>query len=399
MKNKLALYGGRPVRDSLLPYGHQCIEEDDIKSVSEVLRGNWLTTGPKVKEFEEVFAETVGAKYAISFSSGTAALHGAAYAADFDEGDEVITTPLSFVSTTNCILFQRSIPVFSDIREDTLNINPDEVKKHINSKTCGIIAVDFAGQPCDLNQLLKIRKEQKLILIEDACCALGAEYHGRKIGSISDMTVFSFHPVKNITTGEGGMVTTDNECFAKKLKQFRNHGITSEARERYNQGKWFYEMVDLGYNYRLTDFQSALGISQLSKLSRFLKRREEIANKYISSLREIREITIPTVLPEIKHSWQIFVILLNLNLLKVDRNTIFSALRAENIGVSVHYIPIYMHPYYRKKLKYKGNSLPKSKSIYNRLLTLPIFPTMDDEDVEDVIEAIYKVINHFKIKS
>src|ERR1019366_4975188 len=260
------IHGGSPVREKLLPYGRQSLDEEDIQAVVEVLKSDWLTTGPKIDEFEEAFAEWVGAKFAVSFSSGTAALHGVACAAGLGPGDEAITTPMTFCATANCILYQGAIPVFADVCDDTLNLDPQEVSRKLSSRTKAIIAVDYAGHPAALAELRTIANASGALLIEDACHALGAEYQGKRVGGIADMTVFSFHPVKHLTTGEGGMVTTNDAGLAETLRRFRNHGISSEARQRQEAGQWFYEMVLLGFNYRLTDIACALGLSQLEKL-------------------------------------------------------------------------------------------------------------------------------------
>ena len=259
----LAINGGSPVRKTLLPYGRQTLDDDDIHAIVNVLRSDWLTTGPKVEEFEEAFAARVGAKYAVSFSSGTAALHGAAFAAGLKAGDEAITTPMTFCATANCALYQGARPVFADVCRDTLNLDPEQAITKITSKTRAILPVDYAGHPADLDAILQIAERNGLIVIEDACHALGAEYRGRLVGSIAHMTVFSFHPVKHLTTGEGGMVTTERPDLAKTLRRFRNHGIDSDARQRQTAGQWHYEMVLLGFNYRLTDIGCALGLSQM----------------------------------------------------------------------------------------------------------------------------------------
>jgi perosamine synthetase len=280
-KELLAVDGGTPVRNTLLPYGRQSIEEDDIQAVVDVLRSDWLTTGPKVAEFEEAFAARVGAKYAVSFSSGTAALHGAAFAAGLKPGDEAITTPMTFAATANCVLYQGATPVFADVSADTLNLDPEKVAAQITPRTRAIIPVDYAGHPADLDAIMELAERHGLVVIEDACHALGAEYRGRRTGSIADLTVFSFHPVKHLATGEGGMVTTDRADCAEALRRFRNHGISSDARQRQAEGQWRYEMVLLGFNYRLTDIACALGLSQLKKLEANLSRRREIAARAI----------------------------------------------------------------------------------------------------------------------
>ena len=389
---KLAVNGGKPVRTKFLPYGHQWIDEKDIESVVEVLRGDWITQGPKIREFEEAVAEFVGAKYAVALSSGTAALHAACFVAGITSRHEVIITPITFAASSNCILYLGGKPVFTDIKEDTYNIDAGKIERKITSKTKAIIPVDFAGQPADLDEIYEIAKERNLIVIEDASHALGAEYKGKKIGSISDMTIFSFHPVKPITTGEGGMVVTDNKGFYEKLLMFRTHGITkNKVKLIKNEGPWYYEMQELGYNYRITDFQCVLGISQLKKLDKFIGQRREIVKRYNEAFKNIEEIIVPYEKPEIKSAWHIYAIRLKLDRLKISRKEIFEALRAENIGVHVHYIPVYYHPYYQK-LGYKKGLCPKAERYYEEAITLPLFPKMSDKNVEDVVEAVKKVI-------
>jgi perosamine synthetase len=391
----LAINGGSPVRASFLPYGRQSVEEADIRAVVEVLRSDWLTTGPKVAEFEEAFAARVGAAHAVSFSSGTAALHAAAFAAGLKSGDEAITTPMTFAATANCVLYQGATPVFADVSRDTLNLNPEEVEKKISPKTRAIFPVDYAGHPAELTPILEIARERGLIVIEDACHALGAEYAGRRVGGIADMTVFSFHPVKHITTGEGGMVVTNNPQFAETLRRFRNHGISSDARQRQSAGQWHYEMVLLGFNYRLPDIVCALGIQQLKRLDANLARRREIAALYTAAFREIPGVIPPPVRPEANPAWHLYPIRLDLEKLTVDRAQIFRALRAENIGVNVHYIPVHYHPYYRDRLGYKGGEFPVAEDAYQRLISLPMFHSMSDGDAEDVICAVRKVLTSF----
>lgn len=413
MKDRVAIFGGKPVRDKYLPYGHQWIDKDDIQAVVEVLKSDWITQGPKIKEFEKAVAEYVGAKYAVAVSSGTAALHAACFAAGIGLGDEVITTPITFAASSNCVLYMGGKPIFADIKEDTYNIDPKEIEKKITNKTKAIIPVDFAGQPADLDEIHRITQKHNLIVIEDASHALEAEYKGKKIGSISDMTIFSFHPVKPITTGEGGMVVTNNKELYERLLLFRNHGITKNPNQFVNKdlaftldsrlstldsNPWYYEMQKLGYNYRITDFQCALGISQLRKLDKFLEKRREIANQYNDAFKEIDEMTIPITnyqLPIIRLAWHIYVIRLKLNKLKASRKEIFEALRAENIGVQVHYIPVYYHPYYQK-LGYRKGLCPKAEKYYEEVITLPIFPAMRDKDIHDVVKAVKKVITYYR---
>jgi len=398
MTQELAINGGKPIRDKMLPYGHQWIDEEDIEAVSEVLHSDWITQGPKVSEFEEEFAKYVGAKYAVAVNSGTAALHAACFAAGINKGDEVITTPITFVASANCVLYQGGTPLFADIKEDTLNISPEEIRKKITKKTKALMPVDFTGLPVDLEEIQKIADEKNLIIIEDASHALGATYQGKKIGSISDMTIFSFHPVKHITTGEGGMITTNNEKYYKRLKLFRTHGITKEKDRLLNyEGPWYYEMQELGYNYRLTDFQCALGISQLKKIDKIIQRRREIVQKYNCEFKNMSEIKISQINPaDSNPAWHIYMIQLNLERLKVGRREIFEALRAENIGVNVHYIPIHLQPYYKKRFGYRLGDFSKAENYYSRAITLPVFPKMSDKDIDDVVAVVKKVINYYK---
>jgi len=388
----LAIHGGRPVRGTMLPYGHQQIDEDDIRAVVEVLRSDWITTGPKVTEFEEAFAAYVGARYAVSFSSGTAALHGAAFAAGLGPSDEAIVPPMTFCATVNCVLYQGAKPVFADVCPDTLNIDPDEIAQRITPRTKAILPVDYAGHPADLGPILKLAEQHGLVLIEDACHALGAEYKGQCVGSISHMTVFSFHPVKHITTGEGGMVTTNDAKLARRLRMFRNHGIDSDAHQRQAQGQWRYEMVALGYNYRLTDIGCALGLSQLRKLEKNLARRREIAARYAAAFQNLPGLILPAVRPDVQPVWHLYPVRLDLTKLRVGRAEIFHALRAEGLGVNVHYIPVHLHPYYRERLGYKDGEFPIAEDAYERLISLPMFHGMTTQDVGDVVNAVRKVV-------
>jgi perosamine synthetase len=393
----LAIDGGTPVRKTLLPYGRQSIGEDDIQAVTDVLRSDWLTTGPRVGEFEETLAAWVGAKHAVSFSSGTAALHGAAFAAGLKQGDEAITTPMTFAATANCVLYQAATPIFADVTADTLNLDPEQVAKRITPRTRGVLPVDYAGHPADLEAMKELAASHGLVLIEDACHALGAEYKGRRAGSIADMTVFSFHPVKHLTTGEGGMVTTDRADYAETLRRFRSHGISTDARQRQSEAQWHYEMVLLGFNYRLTDIACALGLSQLKKLEESLWRRREIAARYAAEFRALEAVTVPTVRPDVNPAWHLYPIRLNLESLSADRGKIFRALRAENIGVNVHYIPVHLHPYYRDRFGNRAGEYPIAEAAYARLISLPMFHGMSDGDVADVITAVKKVLLAFAL--
>jgi len=395
-KELLAVDGGTPVRSTLLPYGRQSIEEDDIQSVVDVLRSDWLTTGPKVGEFEEAFAARVGAKYAVSFSSGTAALHGAAFAAGLKPGDEAVTTPMTFAATANCVLYQGATPIFADVSADTLNLDPEKAAARITPRTRAIIAVDYAGHPADLDAILELAARHGLVVIEDACHSLGAEYCGRRVGSVAHMSVFSFHPVKHVATGEGGMVTTDRADFAESLRRFRNHGISSDARQRQAEGQWFYEMVLLGFNYRLTDIACALGVSQLKKLEANVARRREIGARYSRAFRNLSCVIVPSVRSNVNPAWHLYPVRMNPAQLNTDRAHVFRALRAENIGVNVHYIPVHLHPYYRDRFGYRGGEYPVAETAYEQLISLPMFHGMSDQDADDVIAAVTKLCEHYR---
>ena len=393
----LAIQGGAPVRETLLPYGKQNLDEADIRAVVEVLRSDWLTTGPKVQQFEEAFAGRVGARFAVSFSSGTAALHGAAFAAGLGSGDEAVVTPLTFCATANCVLYQGATPTFADVSDDTLNLDPQKVAEKISPRTKAVIAVDYAGHPAALEELQLIARKAGAILIEDACHAMGAEYSSKPVGSIADMTVFSFHPVKHVTTGEGGMVTTNDARLAETLRRFRNHGISSEARQRHEAGQWFYEMVLLGFNYRLTDIACALGLSQLGKLRENVVRRREIADRYTRTFVGL-PVRLPAVRTDVAPAWHLYPVRLELESLTVGRAEIFGALRAENIGVNVHYVPVHLHPYYRERFAGQPGVCPVAEDAYERLISLPMFHSMTDRDVDDVIRAVHKVLGHYAKK-
>jgi len=393
---KLAILGGKPVRKEALPYGMQNLDEHDIEAVLKTLRSDFLTQGPKIPEFEKKVAEYCGAKYAVAVATGTAALHCACFAAGVDQDDEIITSPITFAASGNCALFLGGKVKFADIRKDTYNIDPKNIETQINNKTKAIIPVDFSGQPCELEEIMKIAKKHGIPVIEDACHALGATYKNKKIGSIADMTVFSFHPVKHITTGEGGMILTDNEKYYEKMKLFRTHGITKDSNYlEKNDGGWYYEMCALGYNYRITDLQCALGTAQLEKLDSFVKRRRDIVEEYNKAFGDMAEITAPYEKSSVKSAYHLYMILLNLDHLKADRKQIFDALRSEKIGVHVHYIPLHLQPYYKKVFGYKEGDFPVAEDYYARALTLPLFPRMTDNDVQDVIKAVKKVIRYY----
>lgn len=390
--DQLAIHGGIPVRSPLIPYGRQQIDQADIEAVIEVLHSDWLTTGPGVAEFERTFADFVGTQESVAVSNGTAALHAAMYALEIEPGDEVIVSPMTFAATANCVLFQGGKPVFADVKPDTLLIDPAAVEGKITPHTKAIIAVDYAGQPCDYNILQEIATRYGLALVDDACHALGGSYQGRHVGSLADLNTFSLHPVKPITTGEGGVITTQSSQLAQRMRTFRNHGITSDHRQREAQGSWFYEMVDLGYNYRLTDFQCALGLSQLRKLPNWVIRRQEIARQYTTALANLPTIQPLYVRSDVSHAYHLYVIRLDLARLRVTRAEVFSALRAEGIGVNVHYIPVHLHPFYRQHLGTGPGDCPVAEAAYEQLISLPIFPQMTAKDIEDVVTALHKVL-------
>ena len=388
----LAIHGGPPVREALLPYGRQTLTEADVAAATEVLRSDWLTTGPKVAEFEEAIADYVDARHGVSFSSGTAALHAAVLAAGLKPGDEAITTPLTFCATANAALYGGGTPVFADVRDETLTIDPKEVERRITPRTKALLPVDYAGQPADLDALLALADRHELLVIEDAAHALGAKYRSRMVGSISHMSVFSFHAVKHLTTGEGGMVTTNNSNFAQRLREVRNHGIDSDARTRQAAGHWHYEMATLGFNYRLTDIACALGLSQLPRLSANLARRRAIAARYGKALATVPSLTLPIVAADVTSAWHLYPVRVDAS---IDRAEVFNALRAEGLGVNVHYIPVHLHPYYRSRFGYRGGEFPIAETASGRLISLPMFHGMTDEDVDDVILAVEKVMNYF----
>lgn len=374
----------------MIPYGRQIIEEDDIQAVVEVLRSDYLTTGPKIAEFEKSVSDYVGAKYAVAVSNGTAALHTACLAAGIKEGDEVITSPLTFAASSNCVLYCGGTPVFADVDIKTYNIDAEDIRRKITGRTKAIIPVHLAGQPCDMDAIHKLAEEYGLMVIEDGAHALGSEYKGRRIGALSDMTTFSFHPVKPITTGEGGMVVTNQEELYEKLKLFRSHGITrDENLLTENQGPWFYQQLELGYNYRITDIQCALGYSQMKKLERFLKRRRELAKRYDEAFRDVPEIVTPYQLSNTNSGWHLYII----QTPGCDRKQIVEDLRAKGIGVNVHYIPVYSHPYYRSH-GYQNTCCPNAEQIYEHMISIPLHPAMTDAEQDYIIHAVKETVEN-----
>jgi perosamine synthetase len=395
MPATLALYGGTPVRQTMLPYGQHWVDKNDIATVVSVLQSDWLTTGPRVIEFEETFADFVGIKEAVAVNSGTAALHAAMYALGIGAGDEVIVPAMTFAASANCVVFQGGTPVFADVDPETLLLDPTQVETKITPRTKAIIAVDYAGQPCDYESLQALVDCYGLALVDDACHALGGSYKGRLVGTLADLNTFSLHPVKHITTGEGGVIATDNSELAQRMRVFRNYGINIDHRQREALGSWFYEIIDLGHNYNITDFQCALGISQLHKLSDWIARRQAIAYCYNSAFAEISAVEPLNTRAHVSHAYHLYVIRLKLDQLRADRATIFSALRAEGIGVNVHYIPVHLHPFYRRQFRTGVGLCPVAEAAYEQILSLPIFPRMSDADVGDVITALRKVVEAY----
>ncbi|MFA6039783.1 MAG: UDP-4-amino-4,6-dideoxy-N-acetyl-beta-L-altrosamine transaminase [Candidatus Peribacteraceae bacterium] len=390
MPAPLAVHGGTPVRPTLLPYGRQCVDGDDVAAVDAILRSDWLTTGPKVEEFEKAFAAFTGTQHAVAVSNGTAALHTAVQALGIGEGDEVIVPTMTFAATVNAVLFQGGTPVFVDSSPDTLCIDPKQVERALTPRTKAVIAMDYGGQPCDYAALRAIADKRKLPILADACHALGGMLDGRPVGSLADLSTFSFHPVKPMTTGEGGMVTTDDAALAQRMRRFRNHCLTTDHRERHEKGSYAYEVQELGYNYRLTDFQCALGLSQLKKVPAWTERRQRIASLYSESFAGMDTLHPLAVRKGLIHAYHLYVILLNPETLTASRDEIFKALRAENIGVNVHYIPVHLHPYYRKRFGTKEGMYPVAEEAFEKMITLPLFAGMNDVDAQDVITAVNK---------
>lgn len=394
---KLAINGGTPVRDKKLFYGHQYIDDADIAAVVDVLKSDYLTCGPKITELEKRLCEITGAKYAVAVSNGTAALHIACQAAGVKGGDEVITTPITFAASANCALYCGAKPVFADINERTYNIDPASIAEKMTEKTKAVVAVDFTGQAVELERIQQICKEKGAVLIEDGAHSIGTKYNDRGVGSVADMTTFSFHPVKTVTGGEGGAVLTNNEEYYKKLVLYRAHGITRDTSlmEKECEGGWYYEQVALGMNYRMTDIQAALVISQLDKLEMFSNRRKEIVAKYNEAFAEIPEITVQEEIAESDTTRHLYILRIKPELLNVDRKGFYDAMAAENICCNVHYIPVYYHPYY-EHLGYKKGLCPKAEKLYDEMMSLPLYYGMTDKDAEDVIAAVKKIVEAYR---
>lgn len=394
---KLAIFGGAPVREKPISYGRQYIDEEDIAAVVETLKSDCLTGGPEITTLEEKLCEVTGAKYAVAVANGTAALHLAAMAAGFQEGDEVIVSSITFAASANCVLYCGARPVFADIKPDTYNIDPESVKKLITPRTKGIVAVDFTGQAVEHDALREICKEHNLLFIEDAAHAIGTRYKGQPVGSLADMTCFSFHPVKTVTSGEGGAITTNDEQLYRRLMRLRTHGITRNREEMVHptDALWYNEQVELGYNYRMTDLQAALLLSQLKKLSAFSARRREIVEKYDAAFSEMPELFVQREIPESDTTRHLYILRLRPDKLTCDRRQVFDALYAENIHTQVHYLPVYWHSYY-EKLGYEKGLCPNAEKYYEEVMSIPLYYSLTDEDVEDVIRAVKKVVDYYR---
>lgn len=396
-----------------IPYSRQWIDESDIESVINVLKSDWLTQGSKVKEFEDALADYCGVRYVVAVNSGTSALHIACLAAGVKEGDEVITSPISFVASANCAVYCGAKPVFADIELKTYNVAIEEIQNKINAQTSAIIPVHFAGQSCDMeaiNRIVKNKQKEfnkKIFIIEDACHALGSFYNGKHVGScvFSDMTVLSFHPVKHITTGEGGAILTNDETLYEKLKRLRSHGITNYPKEFVYTDQafvnlqsaienpqyvnpWYYEQVDLGYNYRITDIQCALGISQLKKLHDFSNRRREIVDMYNVTFSNIESIQIPFESENCKSNFHLYVLLIDYERIGIERSEFMLELRKKGIQTQVHYIPVHTQPYYQEKFNTGWGDCPHAEEYYQKCISIPLFPSMTNHDVERVINSI-----------
>ena len=380
-----------------LPFHRPEITDDDVQSVVETLRSGWLTTGPKVKRFEEDFAKYLGCRYAIAVNSGTAALHLALDAVGIKEGDEVIVPTMTFAATAEVVLYFKAKPVLVDCQSDTLNLDPDQIERAVTSRTKAIIPVHLAGQPCDMDRILDVTSRYNLKVIEDAAHALPAGYQGKRVGTVGDITCFSFYATKTITTGEGGMATTENGDWANRMRMMSLHGISLDAWDRYtDKGSWYYEIIRPGYKYNLTDIAAALGIEQLKRCDRFWEARRRIASHYHEAFADLPEIQVPACMPNIQHAWHLYVIQLNTERLKISRRDFIKALKSEKIGTSVHFIPLHLHPFYRDKFGYQPADFPQASAVFERIISLPIYPTMTEGDVRDVIVAVRKLVLEYR---
>lgn len=396
---KLAINGGIPVRETKIYYGKQWIDEKDIYAVDEVLRSDYVTCGPKTQELERSLEQYTGARHAVAVSNGTAALHCACMAAGIGAGDEVITTPLTFAASANCALYCGAKPVFADVEEDTYNIDPKSIEDKITDKTKAVVAVDFTGQAVKHREIREICDRHHLIFIEDAAHAIATTYNGVQVGNLADITTFSFHPVKTITGGEGGAVLTNSDELYQKIQLVHTHGITHDPvlmEEPVHEGPWYYEQIMLGYNYRITDIQAALIVSQMKKLDQFKVRRKKIVKMYDEAFAQIPEIIVQKEIAESDTCRHLYIIRLDTEKLSCTRREFFDAMSAENVQCQIHYVPVYWFPYYQK-LGYKKGLCPVAEEVYKGIMSIPLYPRMTDQDVSDVIHAVRKVVENYKI--
>ena len=394
---KLAILGGTPVRSEKIYYGRQCVDEEDIQAVARVLRGPYITCGPMVEEAERRLAACTGAAHAVLCSNGTAALHCACLAAGVGPGDEVITTPMTFAASANCAVYCGAKPVFADIDPETYNIDPKSIRERITPRTKAVVAVDFTGQAVRNREIRALCDEFGLVFIEDAAHAIGTRYDGAPVGSLADMTCFSFHPVKTITCGEGGAITTNSEAYYQKLVLAHTHGITHDEslmEDAPHEGPWYYEQVSLGFNYRLTDFQAALLVSQLGKLEAFKERRHEIVEKYDKAFRDVPGIIVQKEIPESDTCRHLYIIRLDLDVLTCTRRQFFDAMSAENVQCQIHYVPVYWFPFYRR-MGYSKGLCPVAEEVYKGIMSIPLYPMLTDADTDDVIHAVKKIAAYY----
>jgi dTDP-4-amino-4,6-dideoxygalactose transaminase len=385
------------MRDEFLPFHIPDIGEAEIRAVEETLRSGWLTTGPKVKQFEEDFARYVGCRHALAVNSGTAALHLALAAVGLKEEDEVLVPTMTFAATAEVVLYLHAWPVLVDCQRDTLNLDPDQLEKAISPKTKAIIPVHFGGYPCDMERILEIARTYNLAIIEDAAHALPARHGGKMIGTIGDITCFSFYATKTITTGEGGMATTENPEWMERMRIMSLHGINKDAWKRYSaEGSWYYEILLPGYKYNLTDVAAAIGIQQLKKCDWFWQRRQHYADLYNRGFRDVPEITVPSLGEGVQHAWHLYVIQLELERLRINRGEFIELLKQRHIGTSVHFIPLHLHPYYRNNFGHYPQDFPNASAASERIVSLPIYPKMTEMDVQSVIETVRDIIKQYR---
>lgn len=385
------------MRKEFLTYGLPLIEEDDIAEVVDSLKSNWITKGPKTNKFETLFAEYIGVKHAIAVNSCTAGLHLSLVAAGLGAGDEVITTPMTFAASANVIIHTGATPIFADIDPETMNIDVNEIRKKITPRTKAIIPVHIAGHPCEMDEIMEIAREHKLFVLEDAAHAVYTQYKGKLIGSIANATAFSFYATKNLAIGEGGMVTTNDDALADKIRIMSTHGMSRNAWNRYAaSGSWYYEILYPGFKYNMTDIQAALGITQLAKLERMQGIRLQIAERFNEAFSKMPELEIPVTKEYARHAWHLYILKLNLEKLSIDRTEFIEELKKEQIGTSVHFIPVPMHPYYRDTFDFQKGDFPQAETTFERIISLPLYPRMSMQDTEDVIEAVQRIVGRFR---